>query len=244
MTANLPALTDEQRTELTDSRSDFTAEDRVAIAMAYITSGGNAEKAAHRATAMIKREVKASTLRQWRRRSWWPGAEEMAKKWLQIDLENKYTRFLIVTEQEMLDRVENGDTRLDKAGEPVRVPVSLRDLVGAHAVVSDKRAMIRGEPTSRKEDSGLALAHKLAEALQGLGEKRISDMPTPIEGEFDVWHDGKFTDVSDVPSVDEVVKPERGSAPGDADGNDADTQNPDESMVRRPAIGGCRDCGK
>ena len=40
--------------------------------------------------------------------------------------------------------------------------------------------MIRGEPTSRKEDSGIALAAKLFELLQTQGEKRIS----AIEGEY------------------------------------------------------------
>jgi hypothetical protein len=183
MATTLPALTEEQRNELTDSRSPFTAEDRVTIAMAWTLAGGHTEKAAAKATRILGREVLASTIRQWRTRSWWLQAEEIGKSWLQKDLEHKYTRLLHETEKEILDRVKTGDTKVVN-GELVRVPVSLRDLVGAHAVVSDKRSMIRGEPTSRKEDSGIALAAKLFELLQRQGEKSIEQMPSAIDGEW------------------------------------------------------------
>lgn len=182
--ANLPALTEEQRQELTDPRSDFSAEDRVAIAMTHILAGGNAGLAAARASRMLSKEIPAATIRQWKRRPWWLQASDIAKQMLQKELEDKYTRFLHKTEEEMLDRVENGDYRLTKDGQVIRVKVTLRDLVGGHAIVSDKRAMLRGEPTSRTEDVGLALAKKLADVLHRTGEKQLH--ATVLEGDFEV----------------------------------------------------------
>lgn len=151
--------------------------------MCFISCGGEQAKAAARASRVLEREIPAATLRQWIRRSWWPQALDLGRGMLQKDLAHKYTRLLMETEKEMFDRVKNGEEKLVN-GKLVRVPVSLRDLVGAHAVVSDKRAMIYGEPTSRKEDSGVALAHKLVELLQKQGERQIKDLPTPLEGEF------------------------------------------------------------
>lgn len=101
---------------------------------------------------------------------------------LRKDLAHKYARLLQETEKEILDRVQNGDARLNREGEVVRVPASLRDLVGTHAIVSDKEAMLHGEPTSKREDSGVALAHKLVELLQQQGERQLKG--TAIEGEY------------------------------------------------------------
>jgi len=182
---SLPALTDNQRQELTDSRSPFTAEDRVAIAMCWLTSGGHAAKAAHRASQLCEREVDAGTIRKWRSRTWWPQAEELGRQALQKDLDAKYTQLLNETTKEILDRVKEGDWKIVN-GEKVRVPVSMRDLVGGHAIVSDKRAMIRGEPTSRKEDTGLALAQQLLDLLHQRGEKHLRDA---LPGEYEVVTD-------------------------------------------------------
>ena len=177
----IPALTDDERRDLTDPRAEFTAEERVVVAMTYLLSGENAALAANRASKALQHEVPAGTLRQWRRREWWAIAETAAKRRLQTELENGYTRLLHITEEKMLDRIENGDSRLTKEGDIVLVPVTLRDLVGAHAIVSDKRAMLRGEPTSRKEDAGLDLALKLAEAFHRMGQEALKVGSIPGE---------------------------------------------------------------
>jgi len=185
----VPILSDAERKELTDPRSDYTAEDRIAIAVAFILSSGNSAEAARTATKMLGREVPADNVRQWRRRAWWPVAEDYARTILQKDLEHKYTRIVHETERQILDRVLNGDSRMTKDGAVVKVPATLRDLVGAHSQISDKRAMIRGEPTSRKEDSGTALIGKLIEQLQAHGEKKIE---MSIPGEYEHIEEAKL----------------------------------------------------
>jgi len=177
------ALTDEQRQLIHDSRSPYSAEDRVCAVMAFVVSGGNSEEAARKAEIAIGQPLNAGTLRQWKSRApWWDEALQIARAQLQVELDAKYTRLLHETEKEMLKRVKFGDTHLDKEGDEHLVPVKLRDLVVAHGVISDKRAMIRGEPTSRKETTGVDLILRLADALQKQGEKKIAEA---IPGTFD-----------------------------------------------------------
>jgi len=182
------ALTDEQRTEIHDSRSQYSAEDRVCAVMAYIVAGGNSNAAARAATKAIEKEISPEVIRQWKSRApWWPKAVTIARTALQQDLSMKYTRFLMETEKEMLDRVKTGDTHLHN-GELVKIPVKLRDLVVSHGVISDKYAMLHGQPTSRTETTGVDLIFRLAAALQEQGEKKIAES---IPGKCEV-EDGKF----------------------------------------------------
>ena len=186
----VPMLTDEQRDNIHDSRSPYSAEDRVCTIMAYIVAGGNSEEASRKASVAIGQPVHAGTIRQWKiRAAWWAEGEEIARKMLQQDLGRKYTKILHDTEKEIVDRIKNGDTVVTKMG-IVKVPVKFRDLVTGHAIVSDKRAMLYGEPTSRKEDTGVALLLRLAKALQSDGEKKIGET---VNAEFTEVKDEKFS---------------------------------------------------
>jgi len=179
----IPMLTEEQRKNIHDSRSPYSAEDRICAVMAFIVSGGNSEEAARKASISIGQQLTAGTLRQWKSRSsWWPEGEDIARKMLQQELDRKYTRLLIETEKEIMDRVKLGDHKVTKDGDIIRVPVTFQHLVTGHAIISDKRAMLRGEPTSRKEDSGVDLLLRLAKALQSDGEKKVGQT---IEGEIE-----------------------------------------------------------
>jgi hypothetical protein len=182
----VPELTDNQRRELTDVRSPYSAEDRVAVAVAYLISGGNSVEAAKKASPLLSTPIEAGTIRQWKSRAgWFPQAESIARGILQQELDRKYTQLLHKTEAEMMDRIKDGEHKVVN-GEILRVPVGLKDLVVTHGVISDKRAMIRGEPTSRREDSGVELIFKLAEALQEKGQVARE----VIEGDFEEVTDG------------------------------------------------------
>jgi hypothetical protein len=169
MTEIIPQLTDELRKLMTDSRSQFSAEDKMCAAMAYLVSGGNSTRAAQMAAV---EGLKPATIRQWKKRgNWWPEAEAHAKMLLQKDLERSYTKMLHRTEQEIFDRVEKGDWILAKDGTQVRKPLLAKDMIYIHGVVHDKRAMIRGEPTSRTEKiDPVQRVNDLAKALQDQGE--------------------------------------------------------------------------
>ena len=178
MTEIIPQMTDELRLLMTDSRSQFSAEDKMCAAMAYLVSGGNSTKAAEMAAV---EGLKPATIRQWKKRgNWWPEAEAHAKMLLQKDLERSYTKMLHRTEQEIFDRVEKGDWIVAKDGSHVRKPLLAKDMIYFHGVVHDKRAMIRGEPTSRTEKiDPVALVKELAKTMQDQGtatkEEAVSD---------------------------------------------------------------------
>ena len=145
----LPQLSDELRKKMTDSRSPFTAEEKLAAVMAYIISGGNSSRAVELAGVP---NLTPDAVRQWKSRSkWWEDAEQHAKALLQKDLERAYTRMLHTTEKEIFNRVEKGDVVLTRDGEEKRVPLKGKDLMYIHGIIHDKRAMLRGEPTSRTE---------------------------------------------------------------------------------------------
>ena len=194
MTDNALVLSDDERRDLTDPRSEFTPEDRVFFAMTYIHAGENSALAAKRISRLTDREMDGSTIRQWKRRPWWPLAIEAAKRYLQKELDTRYTHLIHLTEKEMVDRVKHGDSRLTKDGDIVKVPVTLRDLVGAHAIVAEQRARIRGTSQKDVTVAGLELAKQLADMLQKQGEREISRKSEAIEGEFDHVQDATFTD--------------------------------------------------
>ncbi len=191
--SELPVLSDDERRDLTDPRSEFTAEDRVFFAMTYIHAGENSALTAARIGKILGREMDGSTLRQWKRRPWWPVAIDAAKKYLQQELDTRYTALIHLTEKEMVDRVKNGDSRLTKDGELVKVPVTLRDLVGAHAIIAEQRARIRGTGQKEASATGLDLAMKLADMLQKQGERTIKNaIPGEYEDVSEEEHSGEI----------------------------------------------------
>lgn len=168
----VPQITDDLRRKMTDSRSQFSAEEKLACVMAYLITGGNSSRAVELACVP---EMKAATLRQWKKRSkWWDDAVSHSKVLLQKDLDMAYTRMLHRTEKELFNRVEEGDVVILKDGTEVRKPLSAKDLMYVHGIVFDKRAMTRGEPTSRTEKvDPLAVVNQLAKLLheKGLAQK-------------------------------------------------------------------------
>lgn len=153
----------------------------MAVVMAYLITGGNSFKAAELSAVP---DMKPATIRQWKSRcAWWEKAEGFAKHLLQKDLDRAYTKMLHRTEQEIFNRVEEGDVVLLKDGSQVRKPLGGKDLMYIHGIIHDKRAMIRGEPTSRTERvNPMDVVKELANLLQKQGEK--TDAP-----QEDNWHD-------------------------------------------------------
>ena len=95
MSELIPQITDDLRIKMTDSRSQFSAEEKMAVCMAYLITGGNSSKAAELGCVP---EMKPATIRQWKARSaWWDEAEAHAKMLLQKDLERAYTKMLHAT---------------------------------------------------------------------------------------------------------------------------------------------------
>lgn len=174
-------LTPAQARLLGDPRSPFSAEERLLAVMAYIVSGNKATEAVR--LAGLEDRLSPELLRKWKCNApWWDEAYAIAKARLQDELDAKYTRLIHKLSEEVDDRILHGNAQMTKDGDIVRVPVSLREAVTALGILSDKRAMIRGEPTSRSADQGLAVLDKVLDRLQSVGETKRE----ALEGDYEV----------------------------------------------------------
>jgi hypothetical protein len=91
-------------------------------------------------------------------------------------IDAKFTEIIEKSLDQVIDRVENGDFRLGKDGEPKRVPISAKDLSLVQAINVDKRQLLRGLPTSRSEaasaesDRTVGRLERLAETFEQLAK--------------------------------------------------------------------------
>lgn len=95
--------------------------------------------------------VKVTTVRSWARTQWWDDTIQEIRDKYQRKLDNQYTHLLDKTAEELFDRLKNGEEKVTAKGDVVKVKVSARDLSTLLRDIQANRAMIRGEPTQRKE---------------------------------------------------------------------------------------------
>ena len=172
-------LSDEVRNELTDSRSPYSAEDKIKIAMAYIIANGNSRKAAE----LVDIDIEPNTLRQWKlRRAWWPTAIEQARAILQQDLDHAYTSIVHKTEREILNRLEKGDIYVH-SGSVQRVPIDAKTLTYIHGIIADKRNQLRGNALRAPGGgSQLEVLYKIMGLLKDMTDQQPKEV---IAGEWD-----------------------------------------------------------
>lgn len=120
--------------------------------------------------------VPVSTVKAWRGTDWFQGM--LREVWDENNekIDAKFTEIVEKSLDAVLDRLENGDVRVLKDGEIVRVPISAKDLSLVSAINVDKRQLLRGLPTSRSESVGAASdrtvdrLEKLAETFESLAK--------------------------------------------------------------------------
>lgn len=91
----------------------------------------------------------------------------------------KFSLIVEKAQDQLLDRLENGDVKLTRAGQ-VRIPMNGKDVAVVAAVNFDKLQLIRGKPTSRTESSSNhSRLEALAEKFIALAQK--VNKPRPVE---------------------------------------------------------------
>lgn len=118
-----------------------STEDKLRAAMAYLITGNSLD-------ASKVCGIPDKTIRDWTRETWWADFIAEARKEKNDELDAAFTSILHKAIGEIKDRIENGDETVDaKTGSKVRKKVSARDATLVAAVLVDKRAILRGEPT-------------------------------------------------------------------------------------------------
>jgi len=122
--------------------------------------------------------IPAATIRKWKVEPWWEDYARLCHIQIKDRMAAKFSRIALQAAEEIEDRLTYGDYRWTKEG-LTRVPVSAKDAMVIAGISTDKRAILRSEPTSitGRADSRL---DKLLDRLQKVGEARRGQT---LEGE-------------------------------------------------------------
>ena len=99
-------------------------------------------------------QIPAETIRTWMVSSWWKDLLKELRRAKNDELDIMLTRVMHKTAKQLEDRVENGNYKFNpKTGEQERVPLSSSELAkDGLGIPFDKRALTRGDATSRREN--------------------------------------------------------------------------------------------
>jgi len=152
--------------DLYEARSNYTAEQKISAVTAYVMTGTTT--GASRLTGL-----KQQLICEWKNKAnWWPDAYKAVKIAKQEEMDGAMTALIHVAAEEVMDRLLNGDEVISKDGDPVRKKMSGKDSAWVLAIMSDKRALLRGDPTSRTEKVDTnALLEKLADKFEQMAQK-------------------------------------------------------------------------
>ena len=130
-------------------------------------------------------QVPASTCRYWMQQPWWKDLMREVRKAKNEELDNQLTRIIHKSARQLEDRIDHGNySRNPITGEMERIPLKSSELAkDGMGIPFDKRAMVRGDPTSkvaREEVSQEKVLEQLAEAFLKVVKQ---SEPKPIEGE-------------------------------------------------------------
>lgn len=148
-------------TNATGSR--YTDIDRREAAMTYLITGNL------RATAK-QTGVNERTLADWVRSDWWDSLLQTLHAEKGIELDCKLSQIIDRCLDEVGDRLANGDHKIGKDGNLVRVPIPAKDAAIIAAVLFDKRQIIRNLPTAINRDTS-HLQRVAANLIAGLEAK-------------------------------------------------------------------------
>lgn len=123
---------------------EWGVEDRIEAAIAWLITGSTDE-------AEKLCGIPSRTIRSWQKTDWWDDILDQAKGIKQKEVDALWTGAIHKATAELKDRLLNGDWHLTRQGTQERIPVKARDLVTITATLVDKRAMARGQATTRSE---------------------------------------------------------------------------------------------
>lgn len=160
------------------ANSKYSPEQRLFAVYAYVITG-SARKAS-RLTG-----VEEGHLLSWKKTSpWWDDAVKEVRRVKGEQMDSMLTSLMHQTGGEMEDRLINGDEVVGRNGESYKKKVGFRELSYAMKVMSEQRALLRGEATSRREvkDSSGEAMKELRTKLEDLSRlHKAKEIPASYE---------------------------------------------------------------
>lgn len=156
----------------------WSEEKKYEVVLHYFVKGNNNSKAAARATG-----VPADTIRGWTKTQWWAEMMREVRARHADRLDGKFTYLLDKLSAELVDRIDNGEEVLhQKTGEMLRKKMSARDVTFALDRIIERRALLRGDPTSRASTvSSEKQLENLQKKLEEAGAKRRKEIAKQVE---------------------------------------------------------------
>jgi len=155
--------------EIIPDTKAYTAYDKLDVLMAFASTGSFHE------VAKLVPKVPIATARTWREMDWWKPALEKVREMMDEEFDGRVTKVLNLSLDAMEERLANGEEVVLKDGSIVRKKIGFKDLsIGGVAVPYDKRALNRGEPTQRIEQtSDASRLEKLKQQFKEIAQTRI-----------------------------------------------------------------------
>lgn len=147
--------------------------------------------------------IKAATVRKWYKKEWWKLALKQTRELYNDQLDAMMTQNLMNAQMQLLDRVREGDEVVtkDADGNPIKIrkKMSGRELATVTGILTDKRALLRGDATAKvkvesSEERLAQIADRLTKAAAQFGEFRT---PETIE-------DAEYEEIKDAEEMDDA----------------------------------------
>ena len=148
----------------------YTLPERLQAALSYVITGSTVK-----ASAICG--IPDRTIREWTATEWWPDLILQAKKSKQEELDGILTGIIHLATDKAIERLQQGDPYVQKDQTVGYKPVGAKDATMVAAILMDKRALLRGEPTSRSAKvSESDRLNDIKEALSSSQKKEIASL--------------------------------------------------------------------
>jgi hypothetical protein len=121
--------------------SYYTDDEKIAAVAAYAAAG-----TCTRASEVTG--IPDYRIRRWKMEPWWEELIQRVRMEKDEELDAKMSKIIDKALEELQDRVNDGDYRMNPNGQLKRVPITAKDAVTVTKQIIDKRQLLRGRPTS------------------------------------------------------------------------------------------------
>lgn len=138
----------------------------------------------------LQTKIPFETLKKWRKSEWWADKIKELQEEDYSRLDAKISKTIDKALDELIDRVEKGDSMYDpRTGKIVKVPAKMRDVNRAFDSLLEKRQLLRKQPTKIVQQESTAsqlqnLAEQFAKFVTGKAkEEKLEDLHVLVDEE-------------------------------------------------------------